>query len=526
LQRERISHLIIIKSIEVIIPQLKIYKGCFSLKDFSRLHLYMTSRDKRKMMSRFLIVISLLSTTLSACSPVSQAIPTHAFENNLSPTDQNPSPDQQRNSTISASPPHPDDHLQNGIMTFRCPDADEMWITDLEIIETPIISEPAPREAYIDPSFGTCIIRVTDRNRDLSLDDPSKGLKNEYSRVQSFNADGSMFLLYGTEGTWYIYDVSTLQPIHQISIGVEPRWDSTDPNLLYFIDETRLMTYLVSEAEQWILHDFSQDFPSQQLSAVWTRFEGSPSLDSRYWGLMVEDEDWLTTAYLIYDLQEDRIIALHELQTPIEVDSVTISPLGNYFLAYLDEYCHEDRLGSDTSPCGLMVYDREFEEGYGLLRIVGHSDLVLDAEGNEVLVYQDIDTDYVSMLDLASGLITPLWPIDFTHSPIGLHFSGRGFNMRGWVLVSTYSGAQPAATWMDDQIFALELKPKGRVVRFAHSHSIVDEHQEHDYWAEPHASVNPDFTQILFTSNWGRSGTGEVDTYLIRLPQDWESNLP
>ena len=79
---------------------------------------------------------------------------------------------------------------------------------------------------------------------------------------------------------------------------------------------------------------------------------------------------------------------------------------------------------------------------------------------------------------------------------------------------------------MDDQIFAVELIENGRVARLAHTYSIYDENIEHDYWAEPHASVNRDFTQIIFTSNWGRTGTDEVDLYLIKLPGDWVSNLP
>ncbi|NLI48183.1 MAG: hypothetical protein GX414_13840, partial [Acidobacteria bacterium] len=49
--------------------------------------------------------------------------------------------------------------------------------------------------------------------------------------------------------------------------------------------------------------------------------------------------------------------------------------------------------------------------------------------------------------------------------------------------------------------------------------------QEHDYWAEPHATVNRDLTRILFGSNWGRSGTSQVDTYLIELPADWAALL-
>jgi hypothetical protein len=210
-----------------------------------------------------------------------------------------------------------------------------------------------------------------------------------------------------------------------------------------------------------------------------------------------------------------------------EVDSVTISPSGNYFLAYNDLFCEHGALGSDASPCGLMVYDRNLQNGRGLLRLVGHSDPAFDANGREVLIYQDIDTDYLSMLDLESGAITPLWQIDFSRSPIGFHFSGKAYGAPGWALISTYSGGHPQDyTWMDDQVFAVELKANGRVVRLAHTHSLVDEDQEHDYWAEPQASVNQDFTRILFTSNWGRSGTDEVDMYMLILPPDWLSQVP
>ncbi|MFN2303462.1 MAG: hypothetical protein ACK2TV_06990 [Anaerolineales bacterium] len=93
-------------------------------------------------------------------------------------------------------------------------------------------------------------------------------------------------------------------------------------------------------------------------------------------------------------------------------------------------------------------------------------------------------------------------------------------------MVSTSNGTDPASTWMDDEIFAMELMENGRVVRLAHTHSIYDENMEQDYWAEPHASVNHDFTKVVFTSNWGRTGTEEVDMYMIKLPENWISILP
>jgi hypothetical protein len=411
-----------------------------------------------------------------------------------------------------------------------CSDDQPPFVTDLEVRQTPSLPEPAARVPFRDPVFGTCLVRVTDRDTDLSPDDPSTGLKNEYSRVQSFNANGSRILVRSIEAMWYLYDAQTLQPLGQLPLGAEPRWDAADPDLIYFSDGTRLMAYNVGTGEQTLVHEFANHFPGQSLAAVWTRYEGRPSADTRYWGLMAEDEQWMTIAFLVYDRQSDQVVASRDMRgvpgIEEDIDHVTISPLGNYFLASFDHYCEHGQLGDDAHPCGLMVYDRDLANGRSLLRIIGHYDPALDAEGREVIIFQDIDQDSISMLDLASGTVTALWPIDFSHTSIGLHFSGCAFQRPGWALVCTADGDPGAYTWMDDQVFAVELKPGGRVVRLAHTHSLVDEEQEHDYWAEPHASVNLDFTRILFTTNWGRSGTGQVEMFLIDLPADWTEQLP
>ena len=393
-------------------------------------------------------------------------------------------------------------------------------MTDLDVRQAPDLPEPSPRIPFRDAAFGSCLVRVTDRKADLSAGDPSTGMKNEYSRVQSFNADGTRILVRSIEAEWYLYDAATLQPLGRLPIETDPRWDANEPYLLTYSDETRLMAHDVRSGEQRIIHDFAADFPDQSVTAVWTRYEGSPSLDGRYWGLMATDMNGESVALVVYDQVADRVTATRDVRGTPELDTVTISPLGDYFLGYFD-YC-ESGLGSEAHPCGLMVYDHELQNGRGLVRAIGHSDVALDAEGREVLIYQDVDVDTISLLDLANGSVTALWPIDFSHTPIGLHFSGRAFRRPGWALVSTYSGGYPTAyTWMDDQVFAVELKPGGRVVRLAHTHSLVDEDQEHDYWAEPHASVNPDFTRVVFTSNWGRSGTGEVEMFMVILPPDW-----
>jgi hypothetical protein len=409
---------------------------------------------------------------------------------------------------------------------ITCDRLDFEPVMDFEIRGIPALDEPPPRSPYHDPVFGTCLIRVSDWPSDFASQGLSAGIKNEYSRVQSFNADESLLLAYSTEGDWYLYDAHSLQPLGRLPLVVEPRWDAEDPDLIYYSDETRLMAHRISTGEQQVVHEFADDFQGEDLAAVWTRYEGSPSIDSRYWGLMAVDQGWATTALLVYDRMMDEVIAMRETPSRPEIDSVTISPLGDYFLAYHDEYCEHGQLGDDAHPCGLMVYDRNLESGRSLLRIAGHSDLALDTQGVEVLVYQDIDQDTISMLELKTGETTALLPIDFTHSAIGFHFSGQAARLPGWILVSTSNGARPSATWMDDQVFAVELKPGGRVVRLAHTHSLYNENIEQDYWEEPHASAGHDLSQIVFTSNWGRSGTDQVDMYLIRLPLNWAASLP
>jgi hypothetical protein len=392
------------------------------------------------------------------------------------------------------------------------------------------MDEPVRGNSFRDPVFGTCLVRVSDWEADLPEVGVQRGLKNEYARVDSFNADESLMLLYSTDGEWFLYDAANLTPLGELPLGVEPRWDAQDPDLIYHMDETRLMAFDLNSGGSSLVREFASDLNMGSINAVWTRYEGRPSMDSRYWGLMAEGGDWIPMAFIVYDRLDDQVSVRDMRNVPgieDDVDHVTISPLGTYFLASFDRACEHGELGEIANPCGLMVYDRSLENGRGLLRIVGHYDTALDMERREVIFYQDIDTDHISMLDLESGVITPLWAIDFRHTPIGFHFSGLAYNAPGWGLVSTYSGGYPDAfTWMDDQVFAIELAANSRVVRLAHTHSLVEQNVEHDYWAEPHASVNDDFTRIVFTSNWGHSGTTDVDAYLIQLPEDWIQTLP
>ena len=406
-----------------------------------------------------------------------------------------------------------------------CAGAEPSLVTALDVRQPNTLPEPAVRTSWRDPAFGRCVTRVTDRAADVDPVDPSRGLKDEYSRVQAWNADETLFLLRGLAGTTYVWDAATLRKLRKLPdvVATEPRWDATDPHVLWANDGTRLLRVDAATGEVTTKRDFAGVVPGRTLTYVWMRWEGSPSADGTTFGLMAEDEGYEVVAFLVYDLASERVVSVRDVGAHAAAratDNVSISLSGRFFLAAC-EPCPGGTLGSDASPCGLMVYDRELKHGRGLIRAVGHGDVAYDAAGRVVFVYQDNDTDEIAYVDLETGARTALFAIDFSRTPIGLHFSGRAVRRPGWAVVSTHDATRTSEAWMDDSVFLVELKPGGGVVRLAHTRSLVDPEQEHDYWAEPHATPNRDLTKVLFTSNWGRSGTEEVDAYLVALPASW-----
>ncbi|HEY3359069.1 MAG TPA: hypothetical protein VGQ83_37815 [Polyangia bacterium] len=404
----------------------------------------------------------------------------------------------------------------------------------------PLIPEPAPRTPFLDPVFKTCVVRLTDRKHD-GEDDRSIGMKNEYSRVNSFNADGSHVLVRGTEATWYLYDARSFKRVTRLAMNgaVDPRWDARDPNKLYYTPDTRLMELDVKRNSSRVIRDFAKDLPQWHPETVFGRWEGSPSLDGTTFAFMVKDRK-RARGLIVYDLRDTprdtdgkpgEIIGRYDLDAhkPLhgdDPDSVSMSLSGKYVWAQFD-YCERDApTGTYARPCGAMVYDRTLGKGRGVVRAIGHADLALDANGRDVAIFQDNDKDQVSIVDLETGTTTALHAIDFSQGTIGFHFSGRAAARPGWALVSAYDKVAKTKLWLSHLVYAVELKAGGRIVPLAHHHSLRDDDKgEADYFAEPHASTNLDLTRIIFTSNWGRVGTNTVDVYLIMLPPDWTSRL-
>ena len=163
-----------------------------------------------------------------------------------------------------------------------------------------------------------------------------------------------------------------------------------------------------------------------------TRGEGNLSNDGRYYAVAERYYNYETgevtyNDLAVYDIADDRIISRMTLpQDQLEdFDWVSISPLDNYVVV---DYASWQK----GRYRGMEVYDRNFnliwQKGLG----PGHSDMGLDANGDEVLIidiYSDNDNmTHICKFKLANGDSTELLKTSYLFD---MHESCRAMSRSG-----------------------------------------------------------------------------------------------
>lgn len=365
----------------------------------------------------------------------------------------------------------------------------------------PSLPKPAKGEAFAEPTYNTCVVRVTDH----AVEPPSGFARNDYSRRQAFNADSSRLLVYAQDGLWHLYDAETFAHIKALSGpagDAEPQWHPTDPDRLYYLPTNGgLVVYElnVSTDATEVVGDFAGRLPWPSAAHLWTKSEGAPSADGRYWAFMAETEDFTSVGIVVWDLATDTIVST--MDNDERPDHLSMSPSGDYVVvSWVDR---------------VVVFDRELSDPRTIHPVTEHSDIALDDNGDDVYVSVDNQSNdgAVFMVNLRTGERTDLFPTYIDGTATAIHFSGRAFREPGWVLMSTYADYGGEVQWLHRKITAVQLRADPTIYHLAHTH-VVD----NGYWTEPHASVNRDFTRILFTSNWEVDSDIDVDAYMIQLP--------
>lgn len=364
----------------------------------------------------------------------------------------------------------------------------------------PVLAKPARGAPFTDPTYRTCVVRATDH----AADGLRGFARNDYSRRQAFNADGSRFLAYALDGSWHLYDAKSrahLGGLPGLDGDAEPQWHPSNADILYYLPNNGGLVVnelTVSARRSRIVGDFRGRLPWPSAAHVWTRSEGSPSADARYWAFMAEDKDFEELGFFVWDRDQDAIVGTYA--TSRRPDHISMSPSGNHVVVSGDD---------------VVAFDRNLRNPRTIHAKSEHSDIALDASGDDVYVSVDYDSNdgSVFMTNLRTGARTTLFPTYLERTATAMHFSGKAFAKPGWVLVSTYAEYGGARQWLHRKVFAVSLTANPAIYTLAHHHAVAN-----GYWTEPHATVARDFTRVLFNSNWDVNSDTDVDAYMIEVP--------
>lgn len=372
----------------------------------------------------------------------------------------------------------------------------------------------AKGQPFTDSLYGATVVRITDKTIDKYS---GNGIQNEYARADYWNSDGSRLLLRSNDGHFYLYDAESYQLLRNLSDlsggqELEPRWSRSNSCIFYYLAGSRLMKFDIARESALVVHDFRREFPG--CCYVTTGVEGDASDNQQYWAFMITDSSFRLQAVCVYDLEADSVMG-RKTTFPDEVNFVTMDISGRHVV-----------IGYDELP--MQAFHRDFSHEVNLPHgAAGHSDVALTSDNRDVVVYQNVATDYIALTDLETGNETNLQLIPFDVNPdIGLHISGNCVAVPGWVLVSTYGALNPPPgkrhSWMDNLLYLLELKPDGRIVKLAQTHCYTGVSPQSRYFAEAFASINRAGTKVVYGSNWGVLEPEDyTDAYEVRLPSGW-----
>lgn len=392
-------------------------------------------------------------------------------------------------------------------------------------------AKPARGTSCTDPTSGLTVTRLTDHVAD--------GLPGyavtEYSRRQAFNSNNTLVMVVAGNGYWHLYNATTGAYVKKL-VGpggdAEPQWNPTNPNKFWYVPYTgglTLLEYDVTTDATTTVANFTGRLPWPGVAHIWTRSEGSPSKDARYWAFMAENASYATLGIFTYDLQTNTILAT--LPATERPDHVSMTPTGNFVEI---EWGFDQKQGG--IPARKRLYTRDLVDWTYIDCGYNHSDFALGANGHDYYIAVDTTSGgdpacspangYLFYRDLQAGFIshgyatarTDILPTYIGGSTRAWHISGRNLDAPGSFLFSTYfciPGISSCPQAIDDRVIQIPLTtaPVPKVLATMYNTYTT-------YWTEPHASFSRDGKKAVFNSNWGTPGEANMDVYVVQLGQN------
>ncbi len=379
--------------------------------------------------------------------------------------------------------------------------------------EPPLPIQPAAGGKYIDPTFGTEIMRVTDQF------DGSDCHSVEFSTWQAFNADTTMFYVM-LDGTATLYDLNktafTISNKRNLFQSSSPdgalrvwdlNWDNDDPNYIYGHIGLNIYRYDVVANSYALIVDLASKLGSLSGAAHIT-YLNMDDYNDRF-TFMVHDSAWNKIGSAVYDRSLDQVI----FQLASNPHAPNLDKSGSWW-----------SLTEEGEPGGIALTVVEMANLSNVQDLTkgspdyapGHCDWGWET------VYGAGGTNQITKRNLA----TPhSWSSIFSWSDWSqaYHISNRD-NNDDWIVVSAYGATIPYkytdTRKFKDEIFQVKTDGSGDVRRLAHHRTLNPEgNVSHHYYDFPLASISPDGQFIIYNSNWENTkGHAQRDAYIVKIP--------
>ena len=401
-------------------------------------------------------------------------------------------------------------------------------------VAVPKVNKPPVGVTYADPVFRTRVTRISNAGS-------GSVIKPMYSTIQAWNADESLMILYhsGSRGPGHhLYNGQTYEYIRRLDISPsdieQVFWSHTEPDSLYyinrgFINNNKLLKLNVRSSTVTPVADLSPMCGRGVVPTAGNDVQ-MPSYDDDLFGFRCRKNG-------------SGQMYMHSYR--VSTGEITSAPIG-------EGTPWGAWVAPNAAPSGQALRMNDKVIATNLMTGLTQLDLGKHNEHSSLgRTHNGADAYYATAFDPAPGacgdhpdkgvghliehnmtngkcrpIITESMGYPYTNS--GTHVSAVNHLRPGWVALSSigypeefaaFESGQPASALFSEIYLASTDPANPTVCRLAHHRTYGKNAKRADYVAylgEPHVTISPSGTRILFGSDWYDSGS--VDTYVIELP--------
>jgi len=410
-------------------------------------------------------------------------------------------------------------------------------VTHTKSVKIPLVNKPPFKRYFKDPAFGTRTIRISDTAEGGIVKPP-------YSTMQAWNADESLMILYhggnGVSGH-FLYDGHTYEPIRELPIWPsdleEVFWSHSDPDSFFYSSKAareigHFYKYNVRRKDRKLIKDFSK--LCQGTMPVAGNGVHQQSMDDDLFGFRCRDvkKGKNPKKYMMFTYR-------------ISTDETIVAELGEGTL-----------FNNWNAPIPAPSGERIWQQGYTLAtdlttvvhkhdmaKASEHANVGLTHDGQDAIFQVVFDpspngcngdkedgVSHLTEFNLETGKCRPIIneAKGYPYTNSGTHISARAHKRPGWVAISSIGKKNQVKLVKSgkkvppllSEIYLANTDPDNEVVcRLAHHRSTGKSAERggyKGYFGEPHVTISPSGTRLLYGSDWYDSGS--VDSYVIELP--------